>query len=452
MSPAQRLARLPPEVRAKVLAQLSDREADEFPYDWEGWWARPNQLPPPGDWTFWLLLAGRGFGKTRTGAECVRSWVRRGARRIALIAPTQADIRQVMIEGPAGILATSPPWDRPAYEVTRRHRLTWPNGAVAHGFSAEEPDRLRGPAHDKVWCDELAAWGRLLETWDMMMFGLRDGEDPQVVVTTTPRPLSILTGTGQDGQRLGLLRDPRCVVTRGSTYENRSNLAPTFIDTVVKPFEGTRLGRQELEAEVLEDVPGALWTRGVIEATRCSQAPADLVRVVVAIDPSVTTGDDADEAGVVVCGRDSRGHGYVLADCSGRYAPNEWARVALAAYVGHGADVIVAEVNNGGAMVEGTIRNSPGGRNVPYREVVATRGKARRAQPVSMLWEAGRAHVVGTMPRLEDQMCELTPDFDRARAGYSPDRCDAMVWAMTDLFVDSSPAPLWNEGMMAVVG
>src|SRR5215469_8933251 len=264
------------------MARLSDREASQFPWDWEGWWARPNQLPPPGEWTTWLLLAGRGFGKTRTGAECVRSWVKRGHRRIALVSPTQGDIRKVMIEGPSGILNISPPWDMPAYEPSKGHKLTWPNGAVAYGYSSEEPERLRGPQHDAAWCDELAAWTYLQETWDMLMFGLREGT-PKMVVTTTPKPLSILTGTGRDGAKLGLLNDPTCVITRGSSYDNRSNLAAEYFAKVIKPYEGTRLGRQEIQAEVLEDVPGALWSRGMIEATRTLQPPDEFTRVVVAI-------------------------------------------------------------------------------------------------------------------------------------------------------------------------
>jgi phage terminase large subunit-like protein len=452
-SPAERLAQLSPEARAELMRQLTDREIAEAPYNWEGWWARSNQLQPTDNprsfdgksWTFWLLLAGRGFGKTRTGAQTVIRWTSEGHRRIALVAPTQADIRDVLVEGPGGIMRSSPPWNMPNYEPSKRHKLTWPNGACAWGYSAEEPERLRGVAHDASWCDELGAWSYPDETWDQLMFGMRECGDIKIVVTTTPRPIRLLTGTGRDGQRLGLLNDPRCVVTRGSSYENRSNLAADFFAQIVGRYEGTRLGRQEIEAEILDDVPGALWTHKMLDDTRTSVAPYELVRVVVAIDPAVTSGDESDETGIVVVARDARGHGYVLADCSGRYAPNEWAQVAVDAYRKHQADVIVAEVNNGGELVEATLRQAPGGRNLPYRAVRASRGKAKRAQPISMLWETGRAHVVGSFPRLEDQMCLMVPDFDANKAGYSPDRCDSLVWGMTDLFVDDQPAVLWDE-------
>ena len=244
----------------------------------------------------WLLLAGRGFGKTRTGAELVRARVAaRSARRIALVAPTAADARDVMVEGESGILAISPPWDRPRYEPSKR-RLTWPNGAVATLYSADEPERLRGPQHDAAWCDELASW-RYPEAWDMLMFGLRLGTDPRVVVTTTPRPTKLIRE---------LLADPTVVVTRGTTYENRANLAPDFLEQIVRKYEGTRLGRQELEAEILDDVPGALWSRGVIEAARADSAP-HFVRVVVAIDPAATSGEGADETGIIVAGKDEAG-------------------------------------------------------------------------------------------------------------------------------------------------
>jgi phage terminase large subunit-like protein len=388
--------------------------------------ARPNQLPPAGDWwQIWLLLAGRGFGKTRTLAEWVCQQAAFGqASRIALVAATAADARDVLVEGESGILAVAPPRFRPIYEPSKR-RLTWPNGAIATTFSAEEPDRLRGPQHDAAVCDELGSWSRP-ETWDMLQFGLRLGRTPRCLVATTPRPTKLI--------RELLAREGRdVVVTRGSTYENRANLAPGFFDQVIRKYEGTRLGRQELNAELLDDTPAALWSHSIIDAARQAAAP-NLARIVVAIDPATTSGEDADETGIVVVGKDNQGHGYVLADASGKYQPIEWAKIAIAAYRAHHADRIVAERNNGGDMVEATIRMVD--QNVPVTTVWASRGKVTRAEPVSALYEQGRMHHVGTFPQLEDQMTNFTSDFDRQTAGYSPDRLDALVWATTELLVE----------------
>ena len=422
---ASHLASLPQVLREKIVDELSPAEALALLYDWP-FWARPNQLPPEGDWRVWLLLAGRGFGKTRTGAELVRSRVTaQSARRVALVAPTAGDARDVMVEGESGILAISPQWNRPNWEPSRR-RLTWPNGAIATFYSADEPERLRGPQHDAAWCDELANW-RYPETWDMLMFGLRLGTDPRVIVTTTPRSTSLIRT---------LLKDPSVVVTRGSTYENRPNLAPHFLDQIIRKYEGTRLGRQELEAEILDDIPGALWTHALIDAGRVTAAP-ELTRVVVAIDPAVTSVEESDETGIIVAGRDGNLHGYVLADASGRYPSIEWVRTAIAAYRAYHADRIVAEVNNGGDLVENTIRMVDP--NVPFTAVRATRGKAVRAEPVVALYEQGRVHHVGGFGKLEDQMTAFAADFDRSNAGYSPDRVDALVWALTELLVDQSP-------------
>ena len=396
------------------------------------WRPRPAQTPPAGDWRVWLLIAGRGFGKTRAGAEFVRREVAAGrARRVALVGPTALDVRNVMIEGESGLLNIGPRRRRPLYEPSK-HRLTWYNGAVAETFSADEPDRLRGPQHDLAWCDELAAW-RYPAAWDMLLFGLRLGADPRVVVTTTPRPIALLRA---------LLADPTVRVTRGRTIENRANLAPAFLDAIVKRYEGTRLGRQELDAELLDDLPGALWTHALIDAARLATAPEGLARIVVAIDPAVSTGEEADETGIVVAGRDTKGHGYVLADASGRLAPVEWARVAAAAYQAHGADRVVAEINNGGELVETTLRVIDP--NLAFRAVHAARGKTTRAEPVAALYEQGRVHHVGAFPALEDQMCAFAPDFDRSAQGWSPDRVDALVWALTDLFID----PPAGEGIL----
>jgi phage terminase large subunit-like protein len=370
--------------------------------------ARSNQLPPPGNWSVWLLLAGRGFGKTRTLSEWCNSQAISGhCSRLAIVAATAADARDVLVEGESGILACAPAWARPSYESSRR-RVTWPNGTIATLYSAEEPDRLRGPQHDAAVCDELGSWPHETMTWDMLQFGLRLGVRPRCVVATTPKPTKLIRR---------LIVDPDCVITRGSSYDNRANLAPAFFDSIVRRYEGTRLGRQELDGEVLEDVEGALWTREQLEQCRRERATAELVRVVVAIDPAATSGEDADETGIIVAGKDAAGHGYVLADRSGRYAPPEWARIAVAAYREHHADRIVAEVNNGGEMVEATLRVVDP--NVAYSAVHASRGKVTRAEPVAALYEQGRIHHIGVFPQLEDQLCSFAPG-----STGSPDRLD----------------------------
>jgi len=423
------LALTPKVPRTELGATLTPAEARALLYDW-AFWARPNQLPPDGEWRVWLVLAGRGFGKTRTGAEMIRALATAGtAQRLALVAPTAGDARDVMVEGESGILAISPPWERPRYEPSKR-RLTWANGAIATLFSADEPERLRGPQHDAAWCDELGAW-RHPEAWDMLMFGLRLGTDPRVVVTTTPRATTLLRG---------LIGDPTVIVTRGTTYENRANLAPAFFGQIIQKYHGTRLGRQELEAELLEDVPGALWNRGMLEGSRSPTAPP-LIRVVVAIDPAASSTDRADETGIIVAGRDEGGRGWVLADASGRYQPAEWARTAVSVYRAHRADRIVAEVNNGGDMVEATLRMIEP--DAPFAAVRASRGKVTRAEPIAALYEQGRVHHVGMFPELEDQMCAFTADAHgnlSRSTSYSPDRVDALVWALTDLFVEPMPA------------
>ena len=413
---------LPPDL-TKAIARLTDHEAVEALHDWR-LWARPNQLPPPGDWTVWLLLAGRGFGKTRTGAEYVRARVEAGAAgRVALVAPTAADARDVMVEGESGILAIAPPWNQPVYEPSKR-RVTWPNGAIATLYSADEPERLRGPQHDLAWPDELAAW-RYPETWDMLMFGLRLGRKPRVVVTTTPKPTRIIRE---------LLASPTTAVTRGSTYDNRANLATAFFEQIIRKYEGTRLGRQELYAEVLDDVPGALWTRAMLEAARASgPPPADLVRVVVAVDPAVTSGEDSDETGIITAGKDASGHLHVLADRSCRMTPDGWATRAVTALDEFKADRIVAEVNNGGDLVEATIRTIR--RSVPYRKIHASRGKRVRAEPIAALYEQARVTHHGDLTALEDQMMTFLPEGSDG----SPDRVDALVWALTELSEGGEP-------------
>ena len=402
-----------------LLRGLNSAEAELLMYDCR-LWQRPKQGTPPGDWTIWLILAGRGFGKTRTGAEWVREQVTQGgAGRVALVGPTAADVRDTMIEGESGLLAVFPPEERPKYEPSKR-RVTFHNGAVATAYSADEPDRLRGPNHDLAWCDELAAW-RYPDAWDMLVFGLRIGIHPRALVTTTPRPTAIIRNLVGRGD---------VEVVRGSTFENRQNLAPSFFDEVVARYEGTRLGRQELHAEILDDVDGALWNRDMIEKGRTSTLP-DLVRIVVAIDPAITSRSDSAETGIVACGVDEGGHGYVLEDRSMRGTPNEWASDAIATYHRLKADRIVAEANQGGDMVRHTLQMVE--RHVPIRMVHASRGKRVRAEPVAALYEQGRIHHLGSFPELEDQLCSWVPD-----RSASPDRLDALVWALTELVVDGA--------------
>ena len=411
---AQSLASLPEVERTTLLTALSDHDADEILHDWT-FWARPDQLAPVGDWRVWLILAGRGFGKTRMGAEWVLQQVRRGRRRIALIGETKADARDVMVEGESGILSCSGE-HRPLYEPSKR-RLTWPNGAIAVCYSGDEPDQLRGPQHDGAWLDELAKYRYAEDTWSNLELGLRLGDDPQAVITTTPRPIPIVRD---------LVADANATVTRGSTYDNLPNLAESFASRIIERYEGTRLGRQELHAEILDDVPGALWQRDDIDGPRQSQMP-DLERVVVGIDPAVSADEEADETGIIVAGV-ANNRAYILEDVSGHYTPSEWASVALKAYYRHNADRIVAEVNQGGEMVEHTIRTLD--RNASYTAVRASRGKITRAEPIAALYEQQRVHHVGMFAALEDQLCTYT-----AETKESPDRLDALVWALTDLMI-----------------
>jgi predicted phage terminase large subunit-like protein len=393
----------------------------------EGTWrsrARPSQLPPPGDWNGWAVVAGRGFGKSWVGANYTNE-IAESVGRIALIGATAADVRDTMVEGESGILRTAPSWFRPIYEPSKR-RLEWPNGATATLFSSEEPDRLRGPQFAFGWLDEFAAWQNIQSTWDMFSFGLRLGQQPRWLVTTTPRAVKLVKEI--------LARDD-VVVTSGSTFENAANLAPPFLEAIRRRYEGTRLGRQEIHAELLSDTPGALWQQEWLDRDRAKSLPFDgWQRVVVAIDPAVTSGEDADETGIIVAAIDHAGQGYVLEDASGKYAPHEWAAKAIALYRKHSADRIVAEKNNGGDMVEATIRSVDP--NVSFKAVHASRGKVTRAEPISALYEQGKVHHIGVFQALEDQLCAFTSDFNRSTAGYSPDRLDAMVWALSELMLE----------------
>lgn len=388
-------------------------------------WARADQLPPRGPWRTWLILAGRGWGKSRTGAEWVRAEVKAArAGRIALVARTAADVRDVIVEGESGILAISPKGERPTWEPSRR-RLTWPNGATATTYSADEPDQLRGPQSDLAWCDELAAW-RYPDAWDQLRFGLRLGDNPRVCVTTTPRPTPIIRA---------LLNASDTVVTRGRTRDNRANLAPGVVTELEARYAGSRLGRQELDGEVLDDSAGALWRWAWIDAARVAKAP-DLRRIVVAVDPATTSHDESDETGIIVAGIGYDGRGYVLADESGRYRSEEWARKVASAYATHKADVVIAEGNQGGEMVASVLR-AYGSSALPVRTVHASRGKATRAEPVAVLYEQGRVSHVGALARLEDQLTTWDPAASRG----SPDRLDALVYALTELMGADEPAP-----------
>jgi phage terminase large subunit-like protein len=420
-SVAERLALLPPNERAQALALLTDAEKAAILYDWRGFLARPEQVMPAGEWDIWLVLAGRGFGKTRTGAEAVREVVENNtAERIGLIAETAADARDVMV---AELLRIFPKDKAPRYTQSNR-RLDFHNGAVAFTYNATEPDQLRGPQHDFLWHDELAKWRYARETWDQAQFGLRLGSHPRQIVTTTPRPIELVKAivAGQEG---------KVHVTRGKTMDNRANLAASFMDRIQKRYAGTRLGRQELDAEILGDLPGALWSQSVLDVYRVTQAPT-LSRVVVSVDPAVTATETSDEHGIVVAGIGPEQTGFLIEDGTVSGTPLEWARAAIAAYKRHSADCIVVEVNQGGDMVAHVLRSVAPTINIV--EVRATRGKHVRAEPIASLYEQGRIRHVGQFPELENQMTQMT--LDGYQGEGSPDRLDALVWAFTELFPD----------------
>ena len=364
-----------------------------------------------------MILAGRGFGKSRTGAEYVRTCVESGeARRIALVGRTAADVRDVMVTGPSGILNCFPPKDRPLYEPSKR-RVTFRNGAVAICYSSEKPDQLRGPQHDLAWADEAAAWGYPYATWDQLMFGLRLGQNPRCVVTTTPRPVQLIKD---------LVNSPTTVITKGSTFANRDNLAPAFIEQIIDKYKGTSLGQQEIYAELLDEIPGALWTRAVIDQHRVHQPP-DLKRIVVAVDPAVTHNANSDETGIVVAGLGTDGDFYVLEDATMKASVDTWARAAVTRYQLHKADRIVVEVNQGGDLVDRILKQVDS--RVSVKMIHASKGKFVRAEPVASRYEQGRVHHVGMLKDLEDQLCNYSPEISSG----SPDRLDALVYAITEL-------------------
>lgn len=385
--------------------------------------ARPTQLTPQGDWNIWLILAGRGWGKTRTGAADAMLYALRNPEvQVAVITPTFGDIRRVAFGGVSGILKTLPQgcmlegrgqgYNSSASEI----RLF--NGSKIFGFSATEPDRLRGPQFHRAWCDELAAW-RYPETFDQLMFALRLGDNPQCVITTTPRPTPLI-------RKLLDRNDVR--VTTGSTFENEANLAESTLAMLKEKYEGTTLGRQELYAEVLDNLEGALWNNRMIDEARLPKdSQIEFTKIVVALDPAVTANDDSDETGIVVVGKDQQNKYYLLDDKSGKYSPDEWGRLSVELYYTWEANLIVAEVNNGGDLVERLIRSID--TSCRYRSVHASRGKMLRAEPISALYEQGKVHHLGVFPELENQMCTYTGD----RPKPSPDRLDALVWGLTEI-------------------
>ncbi len=422
---AEMLARRPADERLERLEGLDGTIVGDLPWSW-GFWSRPSQRAPREGWRTWLILAGRGFGKTRAGAE----WVRQIAEhtpsaRIALVAATYAEARAVMVEGPSGLLTIAPPNRRPRFDSSLR-RLEWPNGASAHLFSAAEPEGLRGPEHSHAWGDEIGKWPDGHLAWDQLTFTLRAGRAPRAVATTTPRPVPLLRR---------LLADKATRTTRGRTWDNRVHLAPAFLDAIAH-HQGTAIGRQELEGELIEHLPGAYWTRAILAAAR-GVAVGEATRIVVAVDPPAGVAGDA--CGIVAAARDREGRAVVLEDASVEgLPPHGWARAAIAAAERHGAGAILAEANQGGEMVRATLRSAGAVR--PVRLVHATIGKSARAEPISGFYAAGKVRHAVAMPELEDQLCGFTA------AGYegpgrSPDRADALVWALTDLLLGTRGEP-----------
>ena len=414
------LMKHPETVRNGLIETLSDEECAELYYDWS-FWARPDQLPPREDWIYWVILAGRGAGKTRVGAEIVRAWSMEFSH-VNLIGPTQDDVREVMVEGESGLLAVCPPEHRPRFSAASQ-RIDWPNGSVSLLFSADEPDRLRGKQHTKLWMDELAAWRRP-ESFDQAAFGLRLGRQPQAIITTTPRANKLIKG---------LIADTDTVVTRATTFANKDFLARAFVRRIVARYEGRAIGRQELLAEVIEEAAGALWTRELLDRQRRGADEShDYALIVIGVDPPARSGPRADECGIVVVGRKSNGEIHVMADLTSQgETPGQWGARVGVAYRRYKANRIVAEINNGGEMVVEVLRQAEP--NLPVRKVTATRGKFVRAEPVATAYERGIVYHLGAFPALEDQLCTLTPDFDSRTAGYSPDRADALVWAITEI-------------------
>ena len=369
-----------------------------------------------------MTLAGRGWGKTRTGAEWVRSLCENTpGLRVALVSRTAADARDVMIEGESGLLSVCPPWNKPEYFKSTR-RVVWPNGSMAIAYSAEKPEMLRGPQHHHAWCDELAAW-TYDEAWDQLQFGLRLGSNPKILVTTTPTPTELIRN---------LAKDKTTALVSGSTFDNKTNLAPHFLKKILAKYEGTRLGEQELFGRILDDIQGALWKYDVLKRIDADKVPP-LKRVVTAVDPAVTNNKNSDETGIITAGIDRENKIYVWGDFSIKASADTWARRSIAAYDEYRCDLLVGEVNNGGDLVEAVIRTHDRKNRINYKAVRASRGKFTRAEPIAALYEQGRVYHVGIFKDLEEQMCSYVPGVTKK----SPDRMDALVWAITSLIEGS---------------
>lgn len=445
------LKKLGPEAVETYLQALTEKQREELLHLWE-FWARPNQLEPEGkDWDYWIFNAGRGAGKTRSGAEWVRHRVKMGDKRIACVAPTKGDIRRVMVEGESGLLNVCYKGDKtykgkplgyPEWSPTNS-KLTWENGAEAQFFSAEDPDRLRGPQFHSAWADEVAAWRNQQDVWDMLMFCLRLGRHPRAMVTTTPKPTKLMRS---------LLKHPKSFVTGGSTFDNADNLAGTFLEAIKKTYEGTRLGRQELYAEMMEEAEGALWTTEILDSVLDERIidPVEfaqsLNRIVVSVDPAVTANTESDMTGIVVAGVDVNGTGYVLEDATEKLSPQGWASKAISLYRKYSADRIVAERNQGGDMVRRTLESED--ETVPVRLVHASRGKFARAEPISALYEQGKVKHAKNLDELETQMRTWEP----LGSIGSPDRLDACVWALTDLMLNGVAQPQMRLGYESAKG
>lgn len=434
---------LPESERTDILSKLTDEQAYAILHDWN-FWARPEQLPPK-QWGkdgcfIWNVRAGRGFGKTRMSAEifirAVRDW---GYKYPNLAGATAEDVRDIMIEGESGILACAPEDFKPKF-IPSLKKLIWPNGVESHIYYGSEPNKARGPQSDFLWCDELAKWQRPEETFDNLLMGLRLGSNPLCIVTSTPRPTRFLMELERRTDRQGR---PCTITTRGRTQDNFRNLSPVFISTIISKYEGTRLGRQELEGEFLDDNPEALWKRSDIDQNRVRSIP-ELSYVVVGVDPAATSKTGSDDTGIIVAGKDDNGHYYVLGDYTIHDTPQKWGNAAITAYHKHKANTIIGETNNGGEMVEHTLKTIDP--KIPFKAVHASRGKATRAEPISALYEQGKVHHFGNFPELEDQLCEWVPGAEK-----SPDRLDALVWALSMLSEKTNAGNFKLSGLVKTI-